>query len=66
MSDKLSFSHYVEEYQKCLNTYYDRFFNKENISLDNICQSELANLKHFERLYKPFETEYINNKNKLD
>jgi hypothetical protein len=66
MSDKTKFTKQVEEYQKCLNTYYDKFINGEDTNFTNICQDELTKLKSQEYYYKPFESEFINNKTKLD
>ena len=35
------------EYQKCLNTFYDRFFDGENVDLENACKDKFEELKKF-------------------
>lgn len=57
------------EYQKCLNTYYDKFFegNDEGIDFNHICTDVLDKMKS-SSLYKSMINEYqsfINSKGKL-
>lgn len=57
------------EYQKCLNQYYDKFFEGEDIQLDNVCIEELEKLKKVGDYYKNMTKEYLdfrknNDKNK--
>jgi uncharacterized protein YaaW (UPF0174 family) len=65
MSDKKQFARYIEEYQTCLNSYYDKFFNGENISFKNICEEEFDKIKT-SKFFRGFENEYLNEKKKLD
>ena len=47
-------------YQKCLNQYYDNFFDGNKVSFDNICLEQLGKLKakgsYFKDAYNEFES----------
>ena len=55
------------EYQKCLNSFYDRFLNGEDVKIDmNTCSEYKKNLVA-NNLFKPFVSEWedFQKKNKL-
>jgi hypothetical protein len=61
MSDlKKKFFELNSEYSKCLNEHYDKFFEGQNIDMNNICQEQLDKLKQTGDFYKNMDKEFSN------
>lgn len=61
------FSELAEQYHKCLNSYYDKFFDGQTINFDNACSGILEKLKNVEGgIYNKFHNEYLNYKSDLE
>jgi hypothetical protein len=53
MSDKRKeFFNLNEEYQKCLNNFYDKFLDGEEVQLENLCDDILKKMKETGNFYK--------------
>lgn len=60
MSSRSDFLNMNEEYQKCLNKHYDKFFEGQDVEInDDTCQEFRENLKKIGSYYPPLEKEYI-------
>jgi hypothetical protein len=59
MSKLKEYSELNEEYQKCLNQYYDKFFDGEDVDFENVCVDILEKMKKtgdfYENMHKKFE-----------
>jgi hypothetical protein len=61
MSDlKKKFFELNSEYSKCLNEHYDKFFEGQNIDINNICHEQLEKLKQTGDFYQNMEKEFGN------
>jgi hypothetical protein len=61
MSEKSNFLALNEEYQKCLNTYYDKFFDGEDVEInDNTCHEIRDKMKKVGDFYATVEKEHKN------
>jgi hypothetical protein len=59
MSERSNFLALNEEYQKCLNSYYDRFFEGEDVEInDNTCQEVREKMKKVGNFYATVEKEH--------
>ena len=55
------FSDLTEQYHKCLNIYYDKFFDGQNVNFENACKDILDKLKNVKGgIYNNFDNEYKN------
>ena len=59
MSDKRKeYFRINEEYQKCLNDYYEKFLDGEEVEIDQICGDILNKMKETGAFYKDMNNEY--------
>jgi hypothetical protein len=57
-TDKKEFEKLNEDYQKCLNGFYDKFLDGEDVDFNNICLDQLEKLKSKEQFYNLYSNEY--------
>jgi len=62
--EKTEFTELNDEYQKCLNQYYDKFFDGKNVNFENICTEQLEKLQSKGSYYKNAFAEYEDFKTK--
>jgi len=62
--EKSEFIALNEEYQKCLNQYYDKFFDGKDVNFENICQEQLEKMKNIGNYYNYAMNEYQDFKSK--
>jgi hypothetical protein len=59
MSDlKKEFFAQNTEYSRCLNEYYDKFLEGQDINFDNVCQDKLEKMKNTGEFYKDMQKEF--------
>ena len=46
------------EYSMCLNEYYDKFLEGQDINFDNLCQDKLEKMKKTGEFYKDMQKEF--------
>lgn len=63
MSDKRKeFFKLNEEYQRCLNSFYEKFLDGEEVHIENVCEDILQKMKETGEFYKNMNSEYDKHK----